>query len=573
MAKLLPFISEQFNGIIWRIEVDRYTSNSLFVEIRSSDEKQVSFASINLKDGKVNFKSLTTPERWLTGIEVAYNDVLLLYNHATENSPVHKGLTAIDAHTGESLWSNFTYAFDRLSVNGPVLYNAQIQPKKLFTIDVRTGLVNKPYEPEIDIELENSINLPGPIPVSYFKQWIQKEPGKWFDIEPYGNSLDYLQFNNLRIVSLHSNEAGVLKQHLYVINGEKIVYEDIMNDGIQKLQPESFMLYSNYLIYIKNKTELKVVKCRAHRHNDVMRIKVVSLFLFSLLAYSTASFAHTLADSVGFENLNGKKVILHKADPKDNYFSIGRRYKVNPTLIIQFNNNAPIKIGEIVKVPTDLPVAKPAAVAPPKKTVVTQPAPAPVTTSPAATANNSQGVVTEYKVSAGETMFSIAKRFSTTVEDITAFNGLSSPNLVAGQVLKIRDLPPPAPIAPPVRIVAKHDSPGISSQDSSNANKFNADKAGLFEKTEKGVAMWKQDDNDADPAKKLVLHRTAPIGSIVKITNPMSGKTTYAKVVGRLSDNDETKDVILVMTKNVAESIGALDKRVHVVITYGSPVQ
>jgi hypothetical protein len=74
-----------------------------------------------------------------------------------------------------------------------------------------------------------------------------------------------------------------------------------------------------------------------------------------------------------------------------------------------------------------------------------------------------------------------------------------------------------------------------------------------------------------DPSKKLALHRTAPIGTVIKITNPMTGKTTFAKVVGRFTDSESTKDAIIVVTKNVSESIGALDKRVHVNISYGSP--
>src|ERR1700743_2832488 len=77
------------------------------------------------------------------------------------------------------------------------------------------------------------------------------------------------------------------------------------------------------------------------------------LFLSFFLILSASLFANPLLDSVGVENLNGKKVVLHKADPKDNYFSIGRRYNVKPNLIIQFNNNAVIKIGDIIKVPTD----------------------------------------------------------------------------------------------------------------------------------------------------------------------------------------------------------------------------
>ena len=61
------------------------------------------------------------------------------------------------------------------------------------------------------------------------------------------------------------------------------------------------------------------------------------------------------------------------------------------------------------------------------------------------------------------------------------------------------------------------------------------------------------------------------IGTVIKITNPMTNRTTFAKVVGRFTDNESTKDVILVMTKNVADSLGALDKRFHVNISYGSP--
>lgn len=300
----------------------------------------------------------------------------------------------------------------------------------------------------------------------------------------------------------------------------------------------------------------------------VMRFKFFLLSI-TLLTLSVSSFAASLADSVGVENLNGKKIILHKADPKDNYFSIGRRYKVAPASIIQFNNNVAIKIGLIIKVPTDRPFDQPKT-ASTKTSTVTAPKSASATASA-----NSNLQVTEYKVSAGETLYGIAKRFDSTVEDIMAFNNMTSNTLTPGQIIKVHmgvpPPPPPAPVQQPQHVVAKRDSTGIvTPQDSANAAHFNANKYGLFEKNEKGVATWIEDPS-IDPSKKLVLHRTAPIGAVVKITNPMTGKTTFAKVVGRINDNDSTKDVILVMTKNVAEAIGALDKRVRVSLTYGSP--
>ncbi|MBC7398369.1 MAG: LysM peptidoglycan-binding domain-containing protein [Mucilaginibacter sp.] len=310
-------------------------------------------------------------------------------------------------------------------------------------------------------------------------------------------------------------------------------------------------------------------------------MKLTTLLLLTLLlTASTSLFAkNILIDSVGVENLDGKKVILHKLDPKDNYYSVARRYNVKPGDIIKFNNNAPLKIGAIIKVPTDrsfVETTKPAIV---KKQADTTPAlPTPAAThqqttqQPVQSATNTSGATQQYKVSAGETLYSIAKRFNSTVEDITKLNNLTSTTVVPGQVLQVKSgtADVPSPVATPVVAIRDSTTPVPVNGIDSAERKLNANRYGLFEKNEKGVATW-IDDTSLDPNKKLVLHRTAPIGTVIKITNPMTSKTTFAKVVGRFSDNETTKDVILIMTKNVAESIGALDKRIHVTISYGTP--
>jgi len=78
-------------------------------------------------------------------------------------------------------------------------------------------------------------------------------------LAPFGNSVHYLDYNNFRIVSLHTLQAGELKQYLFVMDGADKVYEDLLNTDIQKLQPEAFIIHKNRLVYIKNKTELKVL--------------------------------------------------------------------------------------------------------------------------------------------------------------------------------------------------------------------------------------------------------------------------------------------------------------------------
>lgn len=331
-----------------------------------------------------------------------------------------------------------------------------------------------------------------------------------------------------------------------------------------------------------------------------MKFKILLLSTI-LLSTSSLIYAGTIVDSVGIENLNGKKVILHKLDPKDNYYSIGRRYGVNAKVIQQFNNNATMQIGKVIKVPTERsiventtpvhaqqqpqtkpatqPASTPQQASAQSKPVVQQPASStPPTTKPieqktaqeVANSNASSTTNQQYKVSAGETLYSIAKRFGTTVEDIVTINKLTS-SIVPGQVLQVRSgapssPPPPASTVDPA--IAKRDSTYVA-PDSLGRN-LPSNKYGLFEKNEKGVATW-IDDTSLDPNKTLVLHRTAPIGTVMRITNPMNNRSTFAKVVGRFTDNESNKDAIIVVTKNVAQSLGALDKRFHVNISYGTP--
>ncbi len=248
---MLPFINEQFDWPIWRMEIDN-TSSTLFVELRNSEDKKVAFGAVNLLSGEVYFKDVTTPERWLTGIEATYDGVLLVHNYQSANGPVHKGLIAFDT-SGQTLWSNYTLAFDHLSVNGPIVYNAQVQPPKLFLADIKTGELVRPHQPVIDTPLHNHIAVPQMLPAALLADLPL--PAK-----PYANTLHYLEHNSYRIVSLHTFFQEKIKQHLYIINSEGVtVYHDLLNSNIQKLQPEAFVVHKNSLIYLKERSALIVL--------------------------------------------------------------------------------------------------------------------------------------------------------------------------------------------------------------------------------------------------------------------------------------------------------------------------
>ena len=248
---LQPYIHKKFTGTIWRLDIDN-SSETLFLEIREQAHKKVYFASIGLDNGIIYFDDFITEERWLTGIETAYHGVLLLHNYQSESRPDHKGIIAVDAKNGEMLWSDYVSAFHHLSVNGPVIYDTRIQPPKLFLADVNTGAILRLYQPSIDGEPENILKFPGELPDDVLKDLP-------LPVTALANTIHYLEYSNFRIVSLHSLVEGALKQHLYIMDGNGVAYEDLLNTGIQKLQPESFFMHNNRLVYLKNKSEIKVL--------------------------------------------------------------------------------------------------------------------------------------------------------------------------------------------------------------------------------------------------------------------------------------------------------------------------
>jgi peptidoglycan endopeptidase LytF len=367
-------------------------------------------------------------------------------------------------------------------------------------------------------------------------------------------------------------------------------------------------------------------------------------------------------DSIGVENNNGKKVVIHKVIAKDTYYSIARRYNVNPKDVMNFNDSKYLQIGVIVKVPTAWPfqtenrttdnpatsgspgsglvehtiqkkenlnmlaekygttvneikrinnlksinlqigqvlkipsntenqgqaeeTSAPAVTQKVNTTVVQQTTqPAATTPPPAEKSGINKNIDLNAKekekekpsdeeelivhtVASNETIYSIATKYKLTIDQLKAKNDLTSSSLNVGQKLLIKGKYPVKPAyVPPVDASTNPDS-ARSIKDPSL--RLPASRYGLNQIDEKGTAVWISDP-DLDPSKMLVLHRTAPIGTIIKITNPMSNRSALAKVVGKFTENESTKDVIIVVTKAVADSVGALDKRFYCNLIYGT---
>ncbi|PSL03936.1 LysM peptidoglycan-binding domain-containing protein [Cecembia rubra] len=173
-----------------------------------------------------------------------------------------------------------------------------------------------------------------------------------------------------------------------------------------------------------------------------------------------------------------------------------------------------------------------------------------------------------HTVAQGETLFSIAKAYDAKVDNLITWNSLSSNNLTIGQKLKVgREPDSKVPVVTSsVPIVINNQraegqlavpKPEISNPNASTAYK-NIKESGLAEVIE-GTGNHK---------KYLVLHRNAPVGTIMRVRNEENDITIFARVVGKLPDTGDNSRLVIKLSKAAYDQLRAVNARFPVEIAY-----
>lgn len=333
-------------------------------------------------------------------------------------------------------------------------------------------------------------------------------------------------------------------------------------------------------------------------------INRLSLLLFFSLSFILVSASETRAtmlspaDSVRVRWIDGKKYLLHKVEPKETWGSLSKKYKCTVQQLQDANTGVQdLKIGQIINVPAA--PASPTAVADPKATDK-KPATEPQkkVSDPAAPSTNSVAGKTPiyYTVKQGETLYSLSKRFEQSVENLTNYNQLSTTTLKEGQKLIVgyssasnKTITDSAPVAKQESKPTPADNQAatpitkvspVSEKAPAQVNNFeratktvspvkkgNGGKT-LMQVAETGVATWIQ-DGQINQDKYYGLHRTAPIGTIIKVTNRMNNQFVYVKIVGVLPDTGDNDNVIIKVSQAVSGKLNALDPLFQVELSYG----
>lgn len=227
--------------------------------------------------------------------------------------------------------------------------------------------------------------------------------------------------------------------------------------------------------------------------------------------------------------------ILHKVAPKETLYSLVKKYNtnfatvetLNPSLA---NGNSDIKVGQVVKFPKNTPVT------PGKKTeVAASPKPA--------------GTV--HTVKPNETVFSISRMYNVDISNLVEANKITSNTIRVGEKL-IVDGATIATIA-----ATTHREEELRLKPTGKNMK------------ETGIAEVINTPNKS--SKYLALHRKAPIGSNIKITNEATGHTIVAKVIGNLNERGPDENIMIKLSPYAYYQLRPKDARLRATVEYYLP--
>jgi LysM repeat protein len=327
--------------------------------------------------------------------------------------------------------------------------------------------------------------------------------------------------------------------------------------------------------------------------------------MFTLLLFAGLSFFNPQQDSIGIETINGKTFIIHKVGERETLYAISRRYNVTVTQILEVNPTADagLEINQILKVPY---IPKPKQVAggithkvAEKETLYSLSKQYNITIEEIKEWNNlkesalSVGQVlsirkvntvtstypippvVEYKsqrtvhtVAAKETLYSIARQYGISVPQLKEWNALTSEELKIGQNLFVAQpmygsetqvvKQPEGTQNQTQVIVVPQEEPTVITISESVKDKDEIKENGLAELIE----------GTEGNRKYLALHRTAEVGTILKVRNEMNNREVFVRVVGKLPDTAYTNKLVIKISKSAFDRLGAIDSRFRVEVTY-----
>lgn len=228
------------NGIIWKIEVDDELGIMVW-ETRYQDKK-LSFSAYDFINQKFLVKDEKLNDVSLISLSFTSNGLIFFQLQESENLPTFKGIIAFNLYTQKIEWENYSIALQQQVREGILIYNPRIFPRKFELLNQLNGQIIRKINPE-ELSTLGTIHRDILIP-----EIIHND----LKNSPY----NLLKHKGITIKSLLETDNNILKNSISIYEGNQLVFRDYLNSDIQKPAFDTFFVWQDRLVYIKNKSEI-----------------------------------------------------------------------------------------------------------------------------------------------------------------------------------------------------------------------------------------------------------------------------------------------------------------------------
>jgi LysM repeat protein len=361
---------------------------------------------------------------------------------------------------------------------------------------------------------------------------------------------------------------------------------------------------------------------------------MIKIIFLTILTWSDTGFS---SDSLRLETINGKAFIIHQVGDHETLYGLSKRYGTPIASIKEYNPtvDAGLEIGQILKIPYI-----------PKSTVVTKDgivhkvAPKETLYSISKLYNvspddvkgwnnlkdgglsvgqeliirkktainaavNNPGVVSDadkHTVEPKETLYSIARKYGVSVQQLKDWNSIQGNDVKMGDVLivkntgtKISEVKPMTSESKPVVVtenkptVTETKPPIVETKPVSDNKQVALDNKNTTADVKPGIPketpiIISEGTRGSDEVKEgglaeliegtegnrkyLALHRTAKTGTIMKVRNELNNREVFVRVIGTIPDTGVNDKIVIKISKSAYDRLGAIDPKFRAEVTY-----
>lgn len=160
-------------------------------------------------------------------------------------------------------------------------------------------------------------------------------------------------------------------------------------------------------------------------------------------------------------------------------------------------------------------------------------------------------------VQSGETLSQLARRFETVPDSLIFWNELETSTLIIGDKLLVKK---------PIELDSlNHSNPRTQFTTYGSKTWREATKQDTLIH-EEGIAGTIE--NIIETRKYLALHRTLPVGAVIRVVNLMNHESLEVRVVGKLPNTGLNRNMMIRFTDATFRKLGIIDKKSRVEIIY-----